>query len=445
MSEQIPSQITSGTPTGAPTEANPVDLLKQGQSDLLHLQKIRELVFSDEGRHEQLHSWAKQEDESSLLVGMAWWILGDHERALVALEANAEATGVKALRGFSLVGNSRPKEALEVLANPTTPDEGKAKAVALAALVGQGGMDKSEIQTLLDNPGPLAGSPVLDFLTGLLHERNLEIDLAVDAYLLCHDRDPNFRENLFRLARLLELKGSDEEALELYENYCKLGPTNIAVLMNLGILYEDMGEWRNAELCFNEAVKLDPMNERARLYLDDTMASMVMHYDEDQERREDKRNAILRMPVTDFELSVRSRNCLAKMGIQSLGDLVRKTEAELLSYKNFGETSLFEIQEILTSKNLRLGMDPNELLPENFGKVPPSEDDYDVDDPRARPITNLELSVRSRRVIEQFKLRTIGDICLKTEAELMACPNFGQTSLNEIKSKLDDLGLSLKS
>jgi len=151
------------------------------------------------------------------------------------------------------------------------------------------------------------------------------------------------------------------------------------------------------------------------------------------------------MPVTDFELSVRSRNCLAKMGIQTLGDLVRKTEAELLSYKNFGETSLFEIQEILTSKNLRLGMDPNELLPENFGNQTSEADEYDADDPRARPITNLELSVRSRRVIEQFKLRTIGDICLKTEAELMACPNFGQTSLNEIKSKLDDLGLSLKS
>ena len=441
MSEQIPTQA----PTPAPVEANPVDLLQQGQSDLLHLENIRELVFSDEARHEQLHSWAKQEPETSLQAGMAWWILGDHDRALKAFEAHPDATGVKALRGLSLAGKSRAKEALELLTHPATPDEGKAKAVALATLVGQGGIDKSEIQALLDNPGSLAGSPILDFLTGLLHERSLEIDLAVDAYLRCHDRDPNFRENLFRLARLLELKGSDEEALELYENYCKLGPANVAVLMNLGILYEDMGEWRNAELCFNEAVKLDPNNQRALLYLEDTMASMVMHYDEDQERREDKRNAILRMPVTDFELSVRSRNCLAKMGIQTLGDLVRKTEVELLSYKNFGETSLFEIQEILTSKNLRLGMDPNELLPENFGKVAPSEDNYDVDDPRARPITNLELSVRSRRVIEQFKLRTIGDICLKTEAELMACPNFGQTSLNEIKSKLDDLGLSLKS
>ena len=68
----------------------------------------------------------------------------------------------------------------------------------------------------------------------------------------------------------------------------------------------------------------------------------------------------------------------------------------------------------------------------------------DMSDPRNRPIAELELSVRSRRVVDMFKLRTIGDLCLKTEAELMACPNFGQTSLNEIKSKLDEFGLALK-
>ena len=59
------------------------------------------------------------------------------------------------------------------------------------------------------------------------------------------------------------------------------------------------------------------------------------------------------MPVANFELSVRSRNCLEKMGIETIGDLTRTTEAELLSSKNFGETSLFEIREMLTSKGCR--------------------------------------------------------------------------------------------
>ncbi len=66
-------------------------------------------------------------------------------------------------------------------------------------------------------------------------------------------------------------------------------------------------------------------------------------------------------------------------------------------------------------------------------------------DPHNRPIAELDLSVRARRIIEMFKIRTIGDLCRKTEAELMSCPNFGQTSLNEIRTKLDELGLSLNS
>ena len=61
-----------------------------------------------------------------------------------------------------------------------------------------------------------------------------------------------------------------------------------------------------------------------------------------------------------------------------------------------------------------------------------------------RPITELDLSVRSRRIVDLLKVRTIGDLSSKTEAELLACPNFGQTSLNEIKTKLDELGLSLR-
>ena len=65
-------------------------------------------------------------------------------------------------------------------------------------------------------------------------------------------------------------------------------------------------------------------------------------------------------------------------------------------------------------------------------------------DPARRPISELDLSVRSRRIVDLLKIRTIGDLAGKTEAELLACPNFGQTSLNEIKTKLDELGLSLR-
>ena len=227
-------------------------------------------------------------------------------------------------------------------------------------------------------------------------------------------------------------------------------PVNVSCVMNLGILYEDMGNYRRAMQCFDLALQADPEDKRARMYRRDAAAALNMYYDEDQERQEDKRNKILRTPINDFELSVRSRNCLAKMGVYTLGDLVKKTEAELLSYKNFGETSLLEIKEILDAKGLRLGMGHDDLMSTAIGEtdeapVPPEElPDPNSPDPSRRPISELDLSVRSRRIVDLLKIRTIGDLANKTEAELLACPNFGQTSLNEIKTKLDEFGLSLR-
>ncbi len=64
----------------------------------------------------------------------------------------------------------------------------------------------------------------------------------------------------------------------------------------------------------------------------------------------------LRIPISELELSVRSANCLREANIKTLADLVEKTEAELLSYKNFGKKSLNEIVTLLKSMGLSLGM-----------------------------------------------------------------------------------------
>ncbi|MBI4355206.1 MAG: DNA-directed RNA polymerase subunit alpha [Candidatus Omnitrophica bacterium] len=64
----------------------------------------------------------------------------------------------------------------------------------------------------------------------------------------------------------------------------------------------------------------------------------------------------LRTPVSELELSVRSANCLREAKIQTIGDLVQKTPAEMLEYRNFGKKSLAEIEEILTGMGLTLGM-----------------------------------------------------------------------------------------
>jgi DNA-directed RNA polymerase subunit alpha len=71
---------------------------------------------------------------------------------------------------------------------------------------------------------------------------------------------------------------------------------------------------------------------------------------------EQKLNENLFRSVDELELSVRSANCLANANIKSIGDLVQKTEAEMLKTKNFGRKSLKEIKEILAEMGLSLGM-----------------------------------------------------------------------------------------
>jgi DNA-directed RNA polymerase subunit alpha len=64
----------------------------------------------------------------------------------------------------------------------------------------------------------------------------------------------------------------------------------------------------------------------------------------------------LRLSISELELSVRSANCLRESNIKTISELVRKTEAELLSFRNFGKKSLTEIDEILKAMGLELGM-----------------------------------------------------------------------------------------
>jgi DNA-directed RNA polymerase subunit alpha len=76
----------------------------------------------------------------------------------------------------------------------------------------------------------------------------------------------------------------------------------------------------------------------------------------DADRKPEIRNENLNRSVEELELSVRSYNCLKNANIQSIGELVQKTEAEMLKTKNFGRKSLNEIKEILSTMGLGLGM-----------------------------------------------------------------------------------------
>jgi DNA-directed RNA polymerase subunit alpha len=178
------------------------------------------------------------------------------------------------------------------------------------------------------------------------------------------------------------------------------------------------------------------------LFLKDAEASDDQFFDLEAEKAQDRMSQILNIPVTDFELSVRSRNCLANMGVETLGDLARTSEQELLGSKNFGETSLIEIRDMLTSKGLSLGQLAHEGRPEpTVDRSQLSPEEAAVYD---RPISDLNLSVRARKCMVRLRMNTIGELLRKTGDEMLECKNFGVTSLNEVREKLEIHGLKLR-
>lgn len=85
--------------------------------------------------------------------------------------------------------------------------------------------------------------------------------------------------------------------------------------------------------------------------------------EEEEVREEGEFYEKLRLPVSELELSVRSANCLREANISTIGELVQKNPQEMLKYRNFGKKSLAEIDELLKSMGLSLGVkvDPDKL------------------------------------------------------------------------------------
>lgn len=280
------------------------------------------------------------------------------------------------------------------------------------------------------------------FRRGLEAEKESNHEKAVDFLERALNENPDHEQAAFRLAVHYDRRAEDARAIELYERICTSPPVHLNALMNLAILYEDNNHYEEARRCLETVLLTNPNHERARLYMKDVASAASMYYDEDADRRGGKQDAVLNIPITDFELSVRSRNCLKKMNIKSLGDLLRTSEQELLSFKNFGETSLNEIKSLLANKGLRLGQAIEEgRTPVRRAAVVAGDIPVEIVN---KAVTDLELSVRSRKALQRLNIQTVGELAARTEDELLGCKNFGQTSLNEIKQVLATYGLGLR-
>jgi DNA-directed RNA polymerase subunit alpha len=97
---------------------------------------------------------------------------------------------------------------------------------------------------------------------------------------------------------------------------------------------------------------------------------LFIHFDEEPmeekahevDEETEKLKELLNRSVEELELSVRSSNCLRRANIKTLGELVRRSEQDMLKYRNFGKQSLKEISEILAGMGLHLGMDVEAIV-----------------------------------------------------------------------------------
>jgi DNA-directed RNA polymerase subunit alpha len=438
----------SNHPQEANLYQNAVRILESGPNTIEDINTMRAGVFSSPETWSKfmVHSAERldagdSDYELKHAIGLA--VAGRYEKAEEELEKYEKLPVVGCLltRIYLETGREGRAVALMRKVHERVPEVPEYHALLCQALEAAGDLDgfKRELE-LLEERHPKNKETF--FLKGLSLEREGEYEPAKRLYHKTLEIDPAHSLSLFRLGFRSDFESDDDAAIDFYTRSINSGVPNMAAVMNLGILYEDREEYEKAVQCFQMVKSIYPDNTRAQRYLEDALASLEMYYDEEKERKEDKHSQILKIPVSDFELSVRSRNCLAKMNIQSLGDLIKRTEAELLAFKNFGETSLMEIKEILSMKGLRLGMigsDSDELP-----KIPDPSEPEGIDEAiLSKSIDELDLSVRSRNCLAALKITTLGQLAATTEQTLMNQKNFGQTSLNEIRKKLADFSLSL--
>ena len=390
------------------------------------------LLLASAGRPDKAIDWLSKAPaglDRSLSLGLCYLQTQKFEQALVELDAakasGADAFTVAMVKVEALRQLDRLDEA-ENLLKKHEPDASARKGRAEPSV--SGGRTKADYWYQL----------------GRICEARGQKEQALEHYEQCLQMQEDHQGAHFRLAYYSDLAGDDEAALEHYHQCTSVWPVHVNALLNLAVLYEDVEDYDKAEACLRKILSANPNHERAKLFLRDVLSTQTMYYDEDQERRLDKRNQVLEIPVTDFELSVRSRNCLKSMGLITLGDLLKVTEPDLLRYKNFGETSLREVRAILAQKGLRLGQMVEDQPGKHTGAQADSEDSDTLSAGAMNiPLPEVNFSVRVKRCLEGLGVVTLGDVADLSHEKLLTCKNFGQTSLDEVKLRLREHGLSL--
>jgi len=405
--------------------------------DHVNFQRLRDAV-------NELQTKEEQTPASMVRLGVATYLLGRYYRASEILKQADGGAMAHFYLAKSLFARGHYLQAVESYqsAEKAGYDAGQCALGRSEAL--RYASDPQAALTVLDN---LFGA--VEHTAEYLYQRGATVAAVggnptevIALYERAVEADRNHPGALFGLALENDRYGNDDTALEFYRKAASAFPAHVGSLLNLGLLYEDREQYEKAAQCYQRVLDAYPDHARAALFFKDTEASHEQFYDDDAMKKRDRMSQVLGIPVSDFELSVRSRNCLEKMNIHTLGDLCRASEAELLGSKNFGETSLVEIKEMLASKGLRLGQFAAERpTADAYEPEPLSADEQAL---LAKPVSDLNLSVRARKCMIRLGINVLAELVRRTGDDLLECKNFGVTSLNEVREKLTGLGLKLR-
>lgn len=392
----------------------------------------------------ELTAQASGDAGAAVRAGIGQFYLGRPQQAVALLEGTSDGLGLFYL-GQALSTLDRHEEAAMAFekADKGGYDHIECTLRRAGELRAQGQLEEAEKAVRSTGSQGGAGRAEYSYQMGCILADRGDTFGAIEYFERAVDMDPHHSRALFSLAVQNSVHGNDDDAIRLYERALSRPPYYLGAMLNLGLLYEDKENYTAAEYCFRQVLRFDPTNERALLYLKDIEATGDMYYDEETLKNQARLEQLLARPVTDFELSVRSRNCLASMNINSLDDLTEVSEQELLSGKNFGETSLVEIRELMQSHGLSIGQNLHEKMARepifNPTELSPQEQAL-----ISQSVTELNLSVRSRKCMTRLGITTIGELISRTPDELLSAKNFGVTSLNEIRQKLAEQDLRLR-
>lgn len=400
---------------------------------------------------EQLVRNAREQGGDLVRLGMAMAITGRYAEALETFgRSRSEDKARHFYTGRTAVTLGRTEEAIEAFKKAASAGWDSFETDMEIAIVHIRAGDLDKARKLVDKHASAGADRALwQFTSGMIREYDGSYVAALEAYERSLALDPDDPRTMFRCAYLYDLHGDDEQGIELYQRLALQPAAHVNALMNLAVLYEDRGEFTKAADCLARVLAANPNHVRARLFLKDVESSRTMIIEDDYATRADAHTRQLETSIQDFDLTVRARNCLKKMNINTLGDLLRTSEAELMAYKNFGETTLTEVKELLGKMGLSLGqLEPLGAPPPSAAPAPappPVEVPPGREPLLSKPVSQLELSVRSRKCLQRLNISTIAELIQRSEPDLLAIRNFGQTSLEEIKGRLGELGLSLAS